>query len=284
MEIWLVTERAKPWARSGYSADAQSIRMRLMVQTVYLLELDAGLAAPQRHHLSVILQAKPITDYPKVAAWIVPRPGMRTAWSTKVQSLLSGCQCVGVQRIERAELVSWSPGISPDVAWLSSVSAQLFDRMTAIFLTALPADLWRQDEPQGVVRVPVLTQGVAALQAYNDTHGLSLSDAECQYLSAYFVSIERDPTDVELMMFAQVNSEHCRHKRFNATWLVDGVRQPRTLFDSIRHTYAQSPQGVVVAYRDNAAVLNAHATSAWLIGPSKSNSMVTVQHACYAGQ
>ena len=101
------------------------------------------------------------------------------------------------------------------------------------------------------------------MQKRTSSLGLALSDDEIDYLAASFARLRRDPTDVELMMFAQANSEHCRHKIFNADWIIDGVAQPKSLIAMIRNTYAHSPQGVLSAYRDNAAVMEGHAGARW---------------------
>jgi len=103
--------------------------------------------------------------------------------------------------------------------------------------------------------VPVLAQGKRALESANEALGLALSADEIDYLVNAFHELGRDPSDVELMMFAQANSEHCRHKIFNAQWVIDGVPQAHTLFDMIRHTHAKQPLGTVVAYSDNSAIM-----------------------------
>src|SRR5690606_17367745 len=103
--------------------------------------------------------------------------------------------------------------------------------------------------------VPLMERGRAALVEANETLGLALSPEEIDYLAESFARLKRDPTDVELMMFAQANSEHCRHKIFNADWIIDGARQPKSLFQMIKNTYAHNSRGVLSAYRDNAAVI-----------------------------
>src|SRR5690606_825243 len=109
--------------------------------------------------------------------------------------------------------------------------------------------------------VDVLGGGEAALQRANSELGLALSDDEIEYLARAFRELERNPTDVELMMFAQANSEHCRHKIFRASWVVDGEAQPDSLMDMIRNTFKHSPDGVLSAYSDNAAVMSGYAAA-----------------------
>src|SRR5438105_4013791 len=110
-------------------------------------------------------------------------------------------------------------------------------------------------EPRPLTAIPLLAKGRVALEAANTSLGLALSADEIDYLDGAFRALDRDPTDVELMMFAQANSEHCRHKIFNASWIIDGVSQEETLFGMVKTTHARNPAGTVVAYADNAAVM-----------------------------
>src|SRR4029079_7885106 len=115
--------------------------------------------------------------------------------------------------------------------------------------------LFEHIKPVPLTAVDILKGGVAALKAANADMGLALSEDEIDYLFEQFTRAGRNPTDVELMMFAQANSEHCRHKIFNASWILDGREQEKSLFAMIRNTHAHTPRGVLSAYRDNAAVL-----------------------------
>lgn len=116
--------------------------------------------------------------------------------------------------------------------------------------------LFQHVDPAPLNTIDVQVSGIQALQKANQTMGLALSPDEIDYLADYFLKQgRRNPTDVELMMFAQANSEHCRHKIFNADWTIDGVPQTQSLFSMIRHTHHQNPQGTLVAYSDNAAVI-----------------------------
>ncbi|MFZ9415230.1 MAG: phosphoribosylformylglycinamidine synthase, partial [Alphaproteobacteria bacterium] len=132
----------------------------------------------------------------------------------------------------------------------------LFDRMTE----RLVADddlgsVFQDPAPRPLTTVAVVNFGRTALDEANTALGLALSDDELDYLVAAYRTLGRDPTDVELMMFAQANSEHCRHKIFNAEWIINGEPQKKSLFSMIRNTHAQAPQGVLSAYKDNAAVI-----------------------------
>ena len=112
------------------------------------------------------------------------------------------------------------------------------------------------DQPQSFTTISILTEGIKALEAANIELGLALNNQEMNYLVEQFQILERDPTDAELMMFAQANSEHCRHKVFNAEWTIDGKPEQYSLFDMIKHTYQSNSEGVLSAYKDNAAVMS----------------------------
>ncbi|HZR69509.1 MAG TPA: phosphoribosylformylglycinamidine synthase [Burkholderiales bacterium] len=182
---------------------------------------------------------------------VVPRLGTISPWSSKATDIARSCALGAVRRIERGVAYYASGEARPEVA------AILADRMTESVLPSLEsADaLFRHFEPRPLAAVPVLRGGRAALERANAAMGLALAPDEIDYLLEHFRAIGRDPTDVELTMFAQANSEHCRHKIFNASWVIDGEAREETLFGMIRATHARNPQGTVVAYSDNAAVM-----------------------------
>jgi phosphoribosylformylglycinamidine synthase len=187
---------------------------------------------------------------------VVPRFGTISPWSSKATDIAHVCGLGAIERIERGiEYTIVADEL--DAAALQTAGAVLHDRMTETVVFAVDdvAQLFRHEAPKRLQRVPVLQQGRAALVEANRSMGLALSEEEIDYLHTSFSRLGRDPTDVELMMFAQANSEHCRHKIFNAEWTIDGVKQPKSLFAMIRNTHAKSPAGVLSAYRDNAAVI-----------------------------
>ncbi|HRP06542.1 MAG TPA: hypothetical protein PLV87_16640, partial [Opitutaceae bacterium] len=141
--------------------------------------------------------------------------------------------------------------------FIQQVGSLIHDRMTQTVFGSLDdcAILFRQESPRSSVRIPVLAEGRKALETANRTLGLALADDEIIYLVQAFRGLGRDPSDVELMMFAQANSEHCRHKIFNATWEIDESSMERSLFQMIRNTHQMHSDGILSAYRDNAAVL-----------------------------
>ena len=140
---------------------------------------------------------------------------------------------------------------------LKRLEGALHDRMIEAIVLELRAAqaLFRDETPRPLAEVPLGADGAAALRRADRRLGLALSPDEVDYLVAAYARLARDPTDVELMMFAQANSEHCRHKIFNADWIIDGVAEPKSLFAMIRNTHARHPAGVLSAYRDNAAVI-----------------------------
>ncbi|HVJ72668.1 MAG TPA: phosphoribosylformylglycinamidine synthase [Casimicrobiaceae bacterium] len=190
---------------------------------------------------------------------VVPRPGTISPWSSKATDIANNCGLHAVRRIERG--VDWHvtlrDGAKLDPADRDALVPRVHDRMTEAVLD-LPSQaraLFAHVAPRALETVPLIARGRGALVDANAALGLALADDEIDYFDASFRALGRDPTDVELMMFAQANSEHCRHKIFNASWVVDGVPQPKSLFAMIRDTHAARPQHTIVAYSDNAAVM-----------------------------
>lgn len=190
---------------------------------------------------------------------VVPRPGTLSPWASKATDITRQCGLEAVERIERGTAFALQ-GLAPrdlTAAQRRTLLPLIHDRMTEAVLDSLAAAevLFHDAKPSPLSTVPLTAQGRRALEQANLEMGLALSDDEIDYLVEYFTRLERDPADVELMMFAQANSEHCRHKIFNADWVIDGEAQPHSLFRMIKHTHAEHPAGTVVAYADNAAVL-----------------------------
>ena len=187
---------------------------------------------------------------------VTPRPGTISPWSSKATDIARLCTLDVVRRIERGTVFHVVPDghAAPDMARLLPL---LHDRMTEAVLPSMEsaADLFRHVAPKPMTDVDVLGGGAAAIEEANRRFGLALSPDEIEYLVAYFLRAGRNPTDVELTMFAQANSEHCRHKIFNASWVIDGRPEAESLFGMIRRTHQANPQGTVSAYSDNAAVM-----------------------------
>ena len=227
-------------------------------------ELDEG----ERERLDRILTYGPRAGSvtPAGSVYLVlPRFGTISPWSSKATDIARHCGLERVMRIERGVSYTFRHAgkrdLAPDEAL--RINSLIHDRMTETVVSDIAdADrLFDQVEPAPLQTVPLGQDGVAALRRANEEMGLALSEDEIEYLAHSFGQMGRDPTDVELMMFAQANSEHCRHKIFNADWIVDGERQSHSLFGMIRHTHATRPQGTVVAYSDNAAIMEGGATA-----------------------
>lgn len=190
---------------------------------------------------------------------VLPRPGSRTPWSTRAGEIIRHCGLADFAEVERATLLRFNQ--LPEGGLSRASLRQLHDRMTQVILSA-DANLspWFEDHAPGPLGVIALgDQPAETLARVNRELGLALSDGEIDYLVAAYRDLGRDPTDAELMMFAQANSEHCRHKIFNASWTIDGQPREHSLFKLIRLTHAATPQGTLVAYDDNAAIIEGFA-------------------------
>ncbi|MGS0740266.1 phosphoribosylformylglycinamidine synthase [Glaciimonas sp. GG7] len=197
---------------------------------------------------------------------VIPRFGTISPWASKATDIARNCGMSQIKRIERgiAYQIHLKTGLlglggvkKLSDASIAAISALLHDRMTETVLRSAEAagDLFRELQATPLASIDVLAGGKAALESANTELGLALSDDEIDYLMAAFTRAERNPTDVELMMFAQANSEHCRHKIFNADWTIDGQAQDKSLFAMIKNTHELHPQGTVVAYSDNSSII-----------------------------
>ncbi len=199
------------------------------------------------------------------ALYVLPRLGTVSPWASKATDIAHNCG-LALHRVER--LVEFRVGLKSGLLGKASLSAEqlravadlLHDRMTEAVTTerSQAEALFTELHPAPMEHVDVLGGGRAALEKANTDWGLALADDEIDYLVNAFNGLKRNPTDVELMMFAQANSEHCRHKIFNAQFTIDGVAQDKSLFGMIRHTHQTSPQHTVVAYSDNASIMEGH--------------------------
>ncbi|MDW0361639.1 phosphoribosylformylglycinamidine synthase [Halomonas venusta] len=188
---------------------------------------------------------------------VVPRLGTQSPWSSKATDIAHNCGLHQIDRIERGVDYRVALRGAPSAEQLGAISALLHDRMTENVLSdvADAVKLFAHHAPAPLGSVDILEGGRDALATANRELGLALADDEIDYLVAAFIELGRNPSDVELMMFAQANSEHCRHKIFNADWVIDGEAQSHSLFKMIKNTFATSPDNVLSAYSDNAAVI-----------------------------
>jgi len=237
-------------------------------QFVHFAEVSEALSADEQQKLAQLL------DYGHKAApcptggqlfLVAPRLGTVSPWSSKATDIAHNCGLSKIHRLERA-CAFYLQGEFDNEAILPL----LHDRMTQSVLSDLSeaAQLFRHEAPRPLVAIDIKAQGRKALEQANRELGLALSDDEISYLLASFNKLGRNPQDVELMMFAQANSEHCRHKIFNAGWTIDGKAQDKSLFAMIKNTYQASPSGVLSAYKDNAAVMEGESAARFWPNPA----------------
>ena len=254
-------------------AGATGRDVRVYAELMHFVDLGQSLAEAERLILDRLLRYGPSLSERSPAGpliLVVPRPGTISPWSSKATDIAHNCGLAKIRRIERGTAYYLAAGGGPFTEpQLGAAARALCDRMTQVALRDLEeADqLFRQAEPRPLTRVDLLAGGRGALEQANERLGLALSKDEIDYLTESFSALGRNPTDVELMMFAQANSEHCRHKIFNADWAIDGRAEDRSLFGMIRHTADRSPGGVLSAYKDNAAVLAGWEGSRFLPSP-----------------
>ncbi len=255
---------------------------------VHLVATDAAPTPTEQERLAALLTYGDPYAGPEDGAVLIvtPRLGTLSPWASKATDIARNCG-IAIRRVERiteyrvslkAGLLGKAPELTAEQ--LAQVAALLHDRMTESVVAdrSAAAALFTELQPAPMEHVDVLAGGRAALEAANTRFGLALADDEIDYLVTAFTGLARNPTDVELMMFAQANSEHCRHKIFNAQFTIDGVAQDKSLFGMIRNTHQLAPQHTVIAYSDNASVMEGHqverfvAKMAATAHPSNANS------------
>ena len=263
---------AGPPARSRFRLAKLSKQLELggplYAEYVHLLWLRNSIGEAELTRARALLRYGPERDLPAAVgarfATVVPRAGTISPWSSKATDIFHICGLSDVLRVERG--VRWFAQ-TDDVQRVRV--GELFDRMTErVVGESELASVFAELPPQPMATVDLHALGPQALWRANDDLGLALSEEEIDYLAGAYAELERDPTDVELMMFAQANSEHCRHKIFNASWEVDGEAQSLSLFEMIRNTHKQiNGEGILSAYSDNAAVINGHRVSRFSLAP-----------------
>ncbi|MFJ5381485.1 phosphoribosylformylglycinamidine synthase [Cupriavidus sp. CER94] len=242
-------------------------------QFVHFVDSDTPLSAEDQTRIGAMLTyGAPFTAQPEGDRFVViPRFGTISPWASKATDIAHNCGLTHVHRIERGIEITvvCKKGLlrgrkTLDAGTRAAVAAHLFDRMTETVIASREeaAGLF-QELPAKPLQFIDISAGRSALVDANTAMGLALSDDEIDYLLENYGKLGRNPTDVELMMFAQANSEHCRHKIFNATWTIDGVTQDKSLFAMIRNTHQLNPQGSIVAYSDNSAVMEGDVAERW---------------------
>ncbi len=230
----------------------------LYAEFAHFADTDGELTADQQQVLGRLLKYGPSVPVQEPAGrlfLVVPRLGTISPWASKASDIAHNCGLQSIQRLERG-IAYYVAGDLSD-ADAEQVSAQLHDRMTQRVLGQLEqaADMFSHAQPRPMTSVDILAGGRDALAQANIDLGLALAEDEVDYLVTAFQGLKRNPNDIELMMFAQANSEHCRHKIFNASWDIDGQAQDKSLFGMIKNTYQMHSEGVLSAYKDNASVI-----------------------------
>ena len=234
--------------------------VKLSSEFWYFVGSEKALDAATVEKLQALLAAQSVEQTPKAREGlhlflITPRLGTISPWASKATNIAENCGLEGIERIERGMAV-WLEGAFTN-GQKQQWAALLHDRMTESVLTDIDAaaQLFHHIQSETFSSVDVLGGGKEALVKANTEMGLALSADEIDYLVENYQALNRNPSDVELMMFAQANSEHCRHKIFNADFILNGEKQPKSLFGMIRDTHNAHPEGTVVAYKDNSSVI-----------------------------
>ena len=244
----------------------------ITAQYLHFVWSEQELSANQVSTLEALLQyGEPFaTTKATQSVIVIPRFGTVSPWASKATDIARQCG-LEVLRIERGVRYQWTSKKNLNPSQEQILETALFDRMTEVIVTAENDvhALYQTLPDRPFTRIDVMGQGKAALEHANQSLGLALSADEIGYLEENFKRLERNPSDVELIMFAQANSEHCRHKIFNASWTIDGKNQEHSLFAMIRNTDRLQPKGTIVAYSDNSAIMEGCDADVWSsVGPA----------------
>ena len=235
---------------------------------VHFVDLNAPLSEAQTAEIKELLHYGPTLAEHEPTGFcliVTPRIGTISSWSSKATDIAHNCGLQAVNRIERGLAYYFEFSAEPTAAQIETLKGLLHDRMleTVLDNEAQAANLFAQQEPKPFTTVDILNGGRKALEEANVNLGLALADDEIDYLVENFTALKRNPNDIELYMFAQANSEHCRHKIFNADWTIDGQKQEKSLFKMIKNTFEKTPDYVLSAYKDNAAVMEGSKVGRW---------------------
>ncbi len=248
----------------------------------YFADVTAEFNAADTQRLAQILEdqtALPLLEIELAASHsyvlVTPRIGTQSPWSTKATDIAHNCDIKTLLRIERGILYRFDAPVTP--ADLKTFGAFVSDKMTESVLLDYQhaTELFDHSEPKPLENIDILGAGKSALIQANTTLGLALSDDEIDYLFTHYNTFNQNPTDAELTMFAQANSEHCRHKIFNAHWIIDGTPQDISLFGMIKNTYHHMQDGILSAYHDNCAVIEGYTTKTLLVDGTQKYTYIT---------
>jgi phosphoribosylformylglycinamidine synthase len=233
----------------------------LSTEFVHFFTISNKLTQQEKHTLQQLLHYGPtlmVTNKQGMQLTVTPRIGTLSSWSSKATEIAHNCGLTKIKRIERGVAYYIQQSKPFTEAQFNLFKRLIHDRMLEQVFTDFNqvAALFSTQNPTSFKTIDILNQGKTALITANQQLGLALTTDEMDYLVTVFRQLKRNPRDIELYMFAQANSEHCRHKIFNADWIIDGVNQPKSLFGMIKNTFEQTPDYVSSAYKDNAAVMN----------------------------
>ncbi|QKE64323.1 phosphoribosylformylglycinamidine synthase [Aquipseudomonas campi] len=242
----------------------------LYAEFAHFADVTGVLTADEEQVLARLLQYGPSVPVQEPSGRLfltIPRFGTISPWSSKASDIARNCGLAKIQRLERG--IAYYVAGELSAADIQAAASVLHDRMTQLVLGAMEeaAGLFSHAQPKPLTAVDVLGGGRAALEQANVQLGLALAEDEIDYLVKSFTELGRNPHDIELMMFAQANSEHCRHKIFNASWDIDGQSQEKSLFGMIKNTYELHREGVLSAYKDNASVIVGHPAGRFFPNP-----------------
>ncbi|CAI1914316.1 Phosphoribosylformylglycinamidine synthase [Serratia entomophila] len=251
--------------------DAQLPVSDIYAEYVHFADVSAPLSAEEHAKLQRLLRYGPsLAEHAPAGRLLLvtPRPGTISPWSSKASDIAHNCGLKQVVRLERGLAFYVKAPALTESQW-QQLAALLHDRMMETVFSELQQaeQLFAHHQPAPYQAVDVLGEGRSALEQANVRLGLALAQDEIDYLLNAFTGLGRNPTDIELYMFAQANSEHCRHKIFNADWIIDGEQQPKSLFKMIKNTFEQTPDYVLSAYKDNAAVMEGSQVGRFFAAP-----------------
>ena len=238
---------------------------------LHFAEVLEELTEEEFSHLEALLTYLPASENKndQFLILVLPRIGTISPWSSKATDIAHNCGLLKIKRIERGTLYQFSLAEDFSDDEKNKISDVLHDRMTeSICFNLNDANLiFKEEARRGLIHVDLSKDPTGALQKTNEEMGLALASDEIDYLVENYKKLGRAPTDVELMMFAQANSEHCRHKIFNASWIIDNQHQAHSLFGMIKNTSKHSPKNILSAYSDNAAVIKGHNATRFHVNP-----------------
>lgn len=260
MKMYLGSSALSTYAQEsllGELSEVVSAINGVQAQYVHFVDGDLG-EADERKLIELLRYGDEFVDKDYGNGVLVtPRFGTISPWSSKATDIARNSGIDSIKRIERGILYSFDSKAPLGEGDIKKITPLIHDRMTHMVISDIDhaEGIFEEHEPKPLQTIPILKEGRSALESANSELGLALSEDEIDYLQERFEEINRDPTDAELMMFSVANSEHCRHKIFNASWTIDGQDQDRSLFDMIRNTYKNYNDGIISAYSDNGAVL-----------------------------